>query len=146
MVDLNPYQSPETMESAPPPSEGSPGGIVNRTLLKTLGVLILLISGMLLVVDGITLASNVAGARAEQWPQNYVASMVICAIGLVIHFVTFSSAQELVRLRSYRAAWYAGILCCLPCVSALSCLGLPIGAVTLIVLRQPAAKALFSQS
>ncbi len=106
----------------------------------------LITTAIALVGDGILGASQVMLiSESEISPANLL-SLVTTTIWLICHLFVFSGSLELIRLRGYQTAWFASVMCCIPCVSPLFLWGFGIGIVSVFLLRQPATKALFSKS
>ncbi len=66
-----------------------------------------------------------------------------CVLGLLAGALLIQAALRMMWLRSYRLAWFGGVLAMLP-VTPLFLLGLPVGSWALIVLREPEVEGAFA--
>lgn len=143
-TDVNPYAPPSTLPAGLGVDRHStPKMVVPPVLIRVLGCAMVILIGFMLLQDGMLLAAHV---RHLQENSASALTLVVIIVTGLLHLFLFSAAQELIRLRSFQLSWYAAVLLCFPCFSPLSCVAMPLGIVSVILLRWEGTRDAFSKA
>lgn len=141
----NPYASPEfsgAPPSTPPHRALRAPAILILVLTVPWGLYLAAISIFVAIVDTSRLSER--EAYFDSYALNQILWTIIMPIGiLTAEGIIIAGAINMLKLRGYKTARSAAILCMLPICSAGFILGIPFGIWALIVLNRPAVKAAF---
>lgn len=150
--EFNPYQSPNPQPGLSGQASGREAAIAR---LKAPAIILMVLGplGMLLfAADGFFRVLNLQNNQAPvngfdlDAPGVYfgvIAGLIVDCVGFVLQAVVILGAYHMLTLKNRALAFSAGVISCIPCLTACCVLGIPFGIWALVIINDSAVKQHF---